>query len=188
MPWSGRLSCALLFTLAGLADVRAADPTPTPTPKPTPIPNLVDLSKFKGRYRGNAQVSLDSGALYIGRSEARISVNHATSAKVAIQAAIEGDQRTIAIGNTLTFTSGGVVRGRYLAPGVLAGTHFDGLYTATLRRITFSGTYKIRNLTGRFTGSLTTGKRGRFTLRYLIFPGESAVAAYAYQYSGRIPR
>lgn len=186
MPWSGRLSCAVLLTLAGLANVLAADPTPTPTPEPSPVPNLVDLSKFKGRYGGSSQVALDSGELYVGTADTRISVRKATAAKVVITAQVRGGVRPIAIGNTLTFTADGVVRGSFLAPGVLAEKRFEGLYTATLRRITFAGAYRSGELTGRVTGTLTTGKRGRFTLRYLIFPGESVVAAYTYQYSGRL--
>ncbi|HEY8901237.1 MAG TPA: hypothetical protein VIM61_12565 [Chthoniobacterales bacterium] len=188
MPWSGRLSCTVLLALAGLANVRAADPTPTPTPEPTPIPNTVDLSKFRGRFQGGSEVTLDSGEQHLGTSRARISTSHRTAARLVIKATIKGGKREIEIGNTFFFNAGGVVHGKYLAPGILDEKRFEGLYTATLRRITFSGAYRLGDLTGRATGTLTSGKRGRFTLRYQIFPGESVVPAYSYQYSGRIPR
>jgi|GEM_PF-955257 len=183
MSLSGRLSCALLFASAAWS--AAQTPTPTPTPEPTPIPNQVDLSKFVGRYPGTVKISLDSGALHVGRSRVRFRSPTATSARIVIAAAIEAGDRVIPVGNTFTFTSDGVMRGQNLAPGVLAEAKFAGLYTATTRQITFSGIYTVRKLTGRFTGIVAAGKQGRFTLRYSIFPGESVVAAYIYQYVGR---
>jgi len=183
MSLSGRLSCVLLFASAAWSV--AQTPTPTPTPAPTPIPNEVDLSKFVGRYPGTVKVSLDSGALHVGQSKVRFRSPTATSARIVIAADIAAGDRVIPVGNTLTFTSEGVMRGQNLAPGVLTAAKFAGLYTATPRQITFSGTYKVRKLTGRFTGIVAAGKQGRFTLRYSIFPGESVVAAYIYQYVGR---
>jgi hypothetical protein len=176
-----------LATAAFVACGWAADPTPTPTPAPTPVPNTVDLSKFKGRYRGDSKVSLDSGVLYTGSSKTHIGVRTLTSLKIDIDATIRADGRTISIGNQLTFTADGVVKGRDLAPGVVDGSRFNGIYTASERRIDFSGTYQLRELTGRFSGILTAGKLGRFKLRYSVFPGTSTTAAYVYQYFGTIP-
>ena len=174
-----------LALIVSAACGQAQTPTPTPTPKPTPVPNTVDLSKFKGKYRGFTKVTTDSGALYRGSSKTRVSRPSKTSLKLQITGAIRASDRTIQVGNRLAFTDGGVLHGRNLAPGVLKKAQFKALYTATVRRIEFKGTYKIQDLTGRFTGTLTAGKSGRFTLRYSIFPGESVVAAYVYQYSGK---
>lgn len=184
MPWLRRISCTLVAAVGAAAASRGADPSPTPTPDPTPVENRVDLSALEGTFRGRAKVSLDSGATYKGRSRTRIFLTSATSATVRIEAMVEGGARRVSIGNTLVFTAGGAARGSHLAPGVVAGMRLGGLYSASRRRITFSGKYSVGETTGRLAGVLTVSSEGRLSLSYSIFPGESVTAAYTYQYRG----
>jgi hypothetical protein len=176
---------ALLAALAGSSFGQAA----TPVPQPTPVPNTVDLSKFKGRYRGKSKVALDSGALHLGDSKTRIAQTVPNALTIKVDAHVRADGQSISIGNRIDFAADGVVRGQNLAPGVLKNAKFAGLYTATSSHtIEFSGNYHTGKLDGRFSGTANAGRLGSFTFRFAIFPGESAVAAYVYQYSGKTPR
>lgn len=183
-----RFKLTLLLVMMSAPAVHAAAPTPTPTPEPTPVPNTVDLSAFKGRYRGTSTVTLDSGAIHIGSSKTRIFQTAPNDLTLAIAASIHTAEQTISIGNRIDFTAEGVILGRNLAPGVLKNAKFSGLYTATSPHlIEFSGSYAKGKLAGRFSGIARIGHRGNFTFKFLVFPGESVVAAFVYQYTGKIP-
>ena len=129
-----------------------------------------------------------SGALHLGNSKIRISQTVPNALTINIEAEISSPEKSISIGNRIDFSADGVIRGRNLAPGILKGARFSGLYTATSSRtIQFSGNYRVGKLVGRFSGTANAGRLRSVALRLSIFPGESAVAAYIYQYSGRIP-
>jgi hypothetical protein len=187
--WSRRISHMLIAALGGsVAAIHAADPTPTPTPEPTPVPNTVSLSELAGNFRGRCKVSLDSGAFYSGPSSVRILTRPGNSARVRINAAVNAGRNRVPVDNSLTFTPGGILRGRNLAPGVLKNAPFEGLYTATRRRLSFAGTYESGDVTARIEGYLLVTKDRRFTLEYSIFPGEAVKPAYVYRYFSRPPR
>jgi hypothetical protein len=131
---------------------------------------------------------LDSGALHLGTSRTRISQTTPNALTIKIAAEIHPAGESISIGNRIDFSADGAVHGLNLAPGVLKNAKFSGLYTATSpRMIQFSGSYKKGKLAGRFTGIARAGQLGNFTLRCSIFPGETLVPAFVYQYSGRMP-
>jgi hypothetical protein len=172
---AGRACMAFLLAF-GIAH---AAPNPTPTPNPT------DLSILKGRYSGVTKVAFGNDAPFIGQAKIRFTPVAMTGAILKIRGDVKTAARTTSVDNELTFYPTGEVRGKHLLPGLAKSLPFVGIYTATGRRIKFSGSLELgKKTTATFTGIVNRNSFERMQVMYSVFIEGNTTVAYTYTYIG----
>lgn len=157
-------------------------------------PNAVDLSALAGNYRGRSSVAIEDNQPY--RGGARIAIETTTDSVLGVRIRIQASVRTgtsrnpstASISNLLTFRPSGVVTGKELAPGVAAGAPFTGTYTATPRRLSFTGTFAFGPSSGTYSGTVIRTKEDDLIVRYTVVGEKSSRPLYTYVYKTKLPK
>lgn len=150
-------------------------------------PNPTPLGRFPGEFRGRATVTLNEDTTHRGGARLLAEPLGERGLRVRIDAGVRPDRsagaRAVPVDNVLTFRADGTVAGREIAPGATRRAPFTGTFTATPRRINFTGTYAYGSARGTIAGFVRRTPRDRLIIRYTITAENTSRPIYAYAYT-----